>query len=1855
MQVVGAAGGEQEAADSRDAATSVGGLITPRQEHQQDSAPHPGQGSMGGSGAKPHGTSPDHPRGTAAAAAAAAGDNAAGEAGLRRSSSNVGAGSAAGTRRGSRYNTTDSISSMDKLHALYARFNSDCASQRPSSTGDLALPSSSATGRQSRRATGTGPSISSVAAAAAASNPMRSSLPYPVAALATARQSSGGRGERRCRSVSPQKAPSLRQAHALNQDTLQHHQEAHRQHGCARQLQHSVSLCSSCGGPLQRGASCNSRAGSAATQTFDAASPAALPSKGLATITGSSGAGGVGTHTSSDALPSTHISLSALMAGGGLSADAARWERPVQQLTTVPEPSSPAAHSGTVPDAQGPGEGASCSTGGPVGREDAAALRASGTRSAYSASPVRGTQGVTAGGYRDRSPRAATLITSAVAARRAASHSPGRQRGVQRAAFPAAGHSDIILSKEGVGLATLSFGQLLQETAVEQALGQLQQDVASSLHNTPRTSPNRAAAASPAGACGTDALAAGAAAAQDAGSLLQVVPEEGVVVGPATKTQPAPCRTHSISNSRRHLTLSSPQEVSPCHNPDLATPCSPAAAAAAAALKQLAQSTARDELQQHAQSLPRTLSHCSSMQDADHGASRRSSSAEHRRCLTATSSMRSHTSALSAGSSKVWRPGGNRTDPKDDCRKLQTYESARLRALLKQGLLSPGCSTRHEVPGDETTEGIIGSVSPKSRRSTANDLATPVSPGPPSHFGSAPASPSYAASPGGYAAAASARRKMSLTATPAAAGAAASPSPRQARSAGRPASAPAARAAAVRAVGSKSVLEPAHTSVFLADLANGSPPGPQRSASPNMYTKPQRKASPHSAQQDGSVLGSASPGKPARQHTQPQRAGISPSRSARKQTYASTAPQAASARPHSAGHTLQPLGGSRRAPSSGNSTTAQVEEAIRAAQAALLEKKRQVSQVRQALSLMRGSACSSRGYSKQAAASPGTQAYVEDDGMASIRDSSSIWGDSSCTSSYRGGRISKDLAAAFAAVTASQGAAGQPQGNSSTPHACDALLASADPAYPAVVDTHGEAHSAGGSLGLDNAHKHDAAPESVAAAELTGAPAFQEAPAGSAYTVMTVQASSTATQPSGRAPAAMAELAASSSQQAVAAGALFAAPSATRSPVQQQGRHKSRNPKRRPVSALEALLGLTPEDAEDSPQQQPVRPSSAQPVMSSLAALSPRGRSASPVSAAKRAAAHAGASSSARKGKTGPQLGVQAGGVAGSKVQGTSSAARRSSGGGSGGGCIAEPWSVPRRRSSAGLTGEQLMELHRRRSAAEAAEAAAAAAEGDTEAAECCEHTMPLDVLVRAYTALNKKNKNSSERVAAVAMLLNHITEGPAAHAGASQSGSPDAAQASPPAHHGADNSPAAEQPQHKLRSSPSPGADGIRLDVLGRGLGLCLPDSPMGPSSTLGLANGPPSPSAIIQTLKADSLSSWHRTSPERQAAHASLLATPKHKQASSYAADLAALAAASSSSNLYAERSVHNKADSSPASAGKQQQQPGGTPADAPAADVPVAGEFGLSPPQTRHGSVSGAAPRGCTPLRNVRLSNSQSGAAPDVGHAHLQTQELPLPTQPEEALELANAAPAPCKPMVDTATGRLVLDSIGAHDMTVSAALTWLKAGLQTPEQAQTQAAAAAARAAAASPGPRSPKRLGHSRPCSAFSCFGGNSRAMARSSDGSEGAGGSPGQQQQAPQQQQEVEQGASADGVTFQMGADNRLVMVIQQPGTAGPQRLQVTGIRLHPEAGVAAGHGNAAASGGAEAAGSSAHVLDLITDGGSHTIELASESDWAGLVVGLNSMLLLLEQQEPQVVEQLGAIPMGQVAWSTAVLGLGDV
>ncbi len=147
-----------------------------------------------------------------------------------------------------------------------------------------------------------------------------------------------------------------------------------------------------------------------------------------------------------------------------------------------------------------------------------------------------------------------------------------------------------------------------------------------------------------------------------------------------------------------------------------------------------------------------------------------------------------------------------------------------------------------------------------------------------------------------------------------------------------------------------------------------------------------------------------------------------------------------------------------------------------------------------------------------------------------------------------------------------------------------------------------------------------------------------------------------------------------------------------------------------------------------------------------------------------------------------------------------------------------------------------------------------------------------------------------------------------------------------------------------------------------------------------------------------------------------------------------------------------------------------------------------------------------------------------------------------------------------------------------------------------------------------------------------------------------------------------------DGVTFEMGGDNRLVMVVRQPGAAAPQKLAVTGVRLrqlqqqHSQGGAQQGllSSNRATAGGEGSNGGSASMasseggvtghhtpaLDLLTTGGAHTIELATESDWAGLVVGLNAMLLLLEQEGPEAVQRVGAMPMSQAAWSKAVSGV---
>lgn len=213
--------GTQDSSDRRDAATSVGGLITtPRQPLQQQQ--HLPASSLC--------SAADHPPGDAAApggaAVSTASSSGAGEADgagksggeqCRSSSSRYGGGGAAGA--------TDAASSMDKLHALYARFISDSHTPQRRFTVDgveqQAGGSSTGAVRQPRRTGGVG--------TAPVTAPMRSSMPYPLAAMAGTSPVEGSVG-RRCRSVSPQKEP--RRSHALSQNNLQQHQHQHHQQHC---------------------------------------------------------------------------------------------------------------------------------------------------------------------------------------------------------------------------------------------------------------------------------------------------------------------------------------------------------------------------------------------------------------------------------------------------------------------------------------------------------------------------------------------------------------------------------------------------------------------------------------------------------------------------------------------------------------------------------------------------------------------------------------------------------------------------------------------------------------------------------------------------------------------------------------------------------------------------------------------------------------------------------------------------------------------------------------------------------------------------------------------------------------------------------------------------------------------------------------------------------------------------------------------------------------------------------------------------------------------------------------------------------------------------------------------------------------------------------------------------------------------------------------------------------------------------------------------------------------------------------------------------------------------------------------
>lgn len=1514
-------------------------------------------------------------------------------------------------------------------------------------------------------------------------------------------------------------------------------------------------------------------------------------------------------------------------------------------------------------------------------------------------------------------------------------------------------------------------------------------------------------------------------AAQDGSAVLQTlktVPEDGVVDvasggGHGSGTQQAQLSTQSKAGSRRQLLLPSQLEQPPPQQLAVVTVPSPtAAAAAAAALQELAKATARTASE--AQETSQLLSHSSSLhRSGSLGAgsiSRRASLATDRRCMTTSSSMRSHTSTLStsSSSSRAWRPGGNRTDPRDDYRKLQTYESARLRALQKQGLLSPGASARCMSLATDSIisphSGFGGCISPKSgsvRCSISQDqqqVATspPVSPGQVGMAGgnSAPATPTGAGSRCGYAAASARRRPGAVSASPHTPAAASPASPtsaaRRGRTTARPASAPPAKAAGLsptRSAGRGRAEQTGHSAFSAAATstrAEAAPPSPKRCTSPKLtqHKKKEQQQQQGPAHQDmwQALTGQPCPPGlvPVLQRMQQQQqsphggGGLSGRASSKGLSPSLHAP--ASSCTFSSKGTAGPLPSRNplalSAASRGNSTTAQVEEAIRAAQAALLHKQQQVSQFRQAISSSwaPGGPSSSRARGRAAAlqaastaavvadadAAPDASAGMAADGVpADSCIGTSVWGDSSCTSSYTGSvaaahmlgkRSSRELATGSS--VGREGAASQQEDSNSvvvspsqapTPAAAGvgpntALVGVSRPGSSSADgyiphDAASARSSSRGAVGLAtvsapvgvSSTASEAAAGQAAAAAAAALPApraaarasvdeqvvqqpaapaaaavvcpvrspFQQS-AGAPYAVTTVQASrggssNTAALRSSPTPATQAAVSGSRYYQA---------------PVTFPGRSRSRSPsKRRPVSALEALLRVAPMAAE---VPQPVRPSSAEPVMvmaqrqqaagSSSSSHSPGSVGAMPRAHSRNAAASvATATASTSPGTRGLGHGVSV-----SKARASNASARRSSCEGSVSSSYgAEPWSAPHQRSAAGLTGEQLLALHRRRSQQEAAEAAAlaAAAAGDSAgegAAEVSlENPLQLDVMVRAYTALNKKNKNSSERAAAVAMLLDRITEG--SHHSTSQGTSP---RSSPRTNMAGDSSTAATSPaaaaaggdgsggegrEQKLRSSPMP-----CLDVLGRGLGA--PDSPSGGAGGgVGVGGGPSSPSTIIQTLKADSLSSWHRVSPERQQAHAMLLATPRHKHASSYAADLAALAAASSSSLLpgqHGDKSVH-RADS-PATSGSppsRQQQHQQSSTSSPATAV----SSGSPGPQQARGE---GGPHTCTtPLHNARLSWPGSSAcdlaAGAASSAHQQPHSEPEPPTSPTASSLSAQ-----HYMMETTTGRAVLDSIQAHDMTVSAALAWLRAGLQSsdpppPPPARVPPQATPGKQHAASS--HSLRKSVHSsRPCSPFACFGDRSRARSSDDTGdcSELTTANVTQLQQLQQQpqqpqHQQPEAAGPLAGVSFEMGSDNRLVMVIrQQQGDGGkvdePQRLHVTGVRLwHAElaarhvdgmsaiqassTGASAGGSSAAAvAGAAGIEDSSTRSLDLVTTGGCHTIELATEEDLAGLIVGLNAMLLLHEQQGggggAEAAEALGQMPMRQVPWSRAVRGM---
>lgn len=530
-------------------------------------------------------------------------------------------------------------------------------------------------------------------------------------------------------------------------------------------------------------------------------------------------------------------------------------------------------------------------------------------------------------------------------------------------------------------------------------------------------------------------------------------------------------------------------------------------------------------------------------------------------------------------------------------------------------------------------------------------------------------------------------------------------------------------------------------------------------------------------------------------------------------------------------------------------------------------------------------------------------------------------------------------------------------------------------------------------------------------------------------------------------------------------------------------------------------------------------------------------------------------------------------------------------------------WSAPKRVSSSGLTGEELMAYYRRSSATEAAEVAEAAAHADAEVPPTVQ--LQLDAMLRAYHALSRR-KHCRDKSAALAALMAQIV------AVASVQALPGQAAA---ANRQAGTEPAAGSDLEQLLCSKTSEEDclageGSMLDVLGRGVS---------PQPAAVVSSG-----SVLQTLKADMLSGWQSSSPERQAAHDSLLSTPAHKRPGScgYAADLAAITAGSSHGHAGVKAL---KSD---------QQDP--------------KGDDGLSP---KHSSMLQHA---VAQVKEVATTQSSCTGIPAGAFAaaadgsgivvvHTRTTEV--------ARRLA---------LRDTATGRAVLAGIDGTTLTVQQAVHWLKVGLTRLDQGIDQPAAGWP----VSPGPgtqvqmarptrtaspirgassASPSRArARSRPCSPFrACF-----APAQVLSDEEEEIDEDSQQQQQQQQQLTPKQ----DGVQFEMDSDNQLVMVLPKHltgedgvgGGASVQKYTVTGVAL-PAGGTAAD----AAQQGAAVGG---YTVELVTCAGRHRIELASSRDWAGLLAGLNAMLLLREQSGD--AEKLGATAIADTIWSASVEGV---